>query len=107
MFICAAGCGCISSILATIHDWTLSVSETTRVVLQRWCSLCSWRCPTMFHFASSESSAGNRFSGRAYAGVVLPADQSIAYQQIEKRIRPLQVRLCVVFGIVVSFQMSG
>ena len=43
----------------------------------------------------------------AYAGVVLTAAHSIAYQQIEKRIPRFQVVLYLVFGIVVVFQIAG
>jgi sulfoxide reductase heme-binding subunit YedZ len=43
----------------------------------------------------------------AYAGVVLTAAHSFAYQEIEKRISPFKAVLCIIFGIVLAFQIAA
>ncbi len=43
----------------------------------------------------------------AYAGVVLTAAHAIAYQEIEKRIPPFKAALCIIFGIVLAFQIAA
>jgi sulfoxide reductase heme-binding subunit YedZ len=43
----------------------------------------------------------------AYAGMLLTAAHAIAYQMLEKRIRPFQGVLYIIFGIVLAFQVAA
>ncbi len=43
----------------------------------------------------------------AYAAVVLTAAHAFAYQEIEKRISPFKAVLCILFGIMLAFQIAA